>query len=90
MTRRNWTYPDDWLSALTTFGVAPGPSTPPVLVRDQLNELYRFEIRRLRDKLRAGIVAKSDYVGLVVELRKKYWPLALQPADWERICGQGR
>jgi hypothetical protein len=86
MSDRAWTYPPELLAAVANFGLAPGPDTPPLVVRDQLNELYRYEIRRLRDELRAGIVAKADYVGLVIALRKKYWPLSLQPADWEKIC----
>jgi hypothetical protein len=86
MTDDAWTYPRELLDALATFGLAPRPETPPRFVRDQLNELYRYEIRRLRDQLRAGIVQKPDYVGLVIALRKKYWPLTLQPAEWERIC----
>ena len=86
MSERAWTYPPELLNALLNFGLAPLPRTPPLLVRDQLNELYRYEIRRLRDQLRDGLVAKPDYVGLVITLRKKYWPLSLQPKDWETIC----
>jgi hypothetical protein len=87
MSDRAWTYPPELLDAVASFGLAPRPETPPLVVRDQLNELYRFEIRRLRDQLRSGVVAKADYVGLVIDLRKKYWPLSLQPGDWEKICG---
>ncbi len=86
MSGREWTYPPELLEALAGFGLAPLAGTPPIIVRDQLNELYRFEIRRLRDQLRDGVVAKPDYVGLVIQLRKKYWPLSLQPGDWEKIC----
>jgi hypothetical protein len=86
MSDRAWTYPPELLDALRNFGLAPLPRTHPMVVRDQLNELYRHEIRRLRDQLLAGQVAKPDYVGLVVLLRKKYWPLSLQPKDWEKIC----
>ena len=90
MTDHAWTYPQDLLDALARFGLAPGPDTPPRFVRDQVNALYRYEIRRLRDQLRAGLVAKADYVGLVIGLRKKYWPLSLQPDDWDRICRDQR
>jgi hypothetical protein len=90
MSDRAWTYPPELLDAVANFGLAPGPETPPRVVRDQLNELYRYEIRRLRDQLRAGLVEKADYVGLVIVLRKKYWPLSLQPHDWDKICGEPR
>ena len=88
MTARRWTYPLEWLDQLAKFGLAPDEKTAPRIVRDQVNQLYRHEIRRLRDRLRAGHVAKTDYVGLVIELRKKYWLLSFQPDDWEKICGR--
>ena len=84
-----WTYPAEWLDALGTFGLAPRPATPPRFVRDALNDLYRYEIRRLRDRLRSGIVAKPDYIGLVIALRKKYWLLSLVPEAWETVCRGG-
>jgi hypothetical protein len=86
MTAAPWSYPPELREALAGFGLAPRPETPPVFVRDALSDLYRFEIRRLRDRLLAGHVAKADYIGFVVSLRKKYWPLTLTPAAWEQIC----
>lgn len=87
MTEGRWSYPPELRDAVAAFGLSPGPATPPGVVRDQLNDLYRYELRRLRDRLRAGKVEKADYVDLVVGLRKKYWPLTLTPAAWEKICG---
>jgi len=81
-----WTYPPELLDALGRFGLAPTPDTLPGLVRDQLNDLYRWEIRRLRERLLAGDIAKPDYVGHVIALRKKYWPLSATPAQWVTIC----
>jgi hypothetical protein len=80
-----WAYSVELLEALGRFGLAPGPDTPPRLVRDQLNDLYRWEIRRLRDRLLAGEFPKADYVGHVVALRKKYWPLSFTPVQWETV-----
>lgn len=80
-----WTYPAELLEKLLTFGLAPTPATPPRLVRDALNDLYRYEIRRLRQRLLDKQVARADYAGLVVQLRKKYWPLSLTPDGWERL-----
>lgn len=84
-----WTYPAELRDALLTFGLAPLAESPPRLVRDQLSDLYRHEIRRLRDRLLAKEFPKADYVGHVIALRKKYWPLALTPEQWEKICGEG-
>ena len=85
MTPDTWTYPPELSQALLAFGLNPVPTTPPLLVRGALNELYRFEIRRLRRRLLDGHVARADYVVEVILLRKKYWPLALQPMHWEEI-----
>lgn len=84
--RLMWTYPPDLLDILLTFGLAPTPQTPPRLVREALNDLYRFEIRRLRQRLLDKEVARADYAGLVIVLRKKYWPLSLTPDGWERMA----
>lgn len=81
-----WTYPPELAARLADFGLAPKARTPPRLVRDQLSDLYRFEIRRLRSRLLAGEFPKSDYTTHVIALRKKYWPLALTPEQWEKIC----
>ena len=86
MSPETWTYPVELTDALLRFGLAPRPDTPPKFVRDQLSDLYRYEIRRLRSQLLAGAFPKKDYIGLVIGLRKKYWPLALTPEQWEKIC----
>ena len=66
MTESVWNYPDELLLALGAFGLAPGRETPPSVVRDALNDLYRYELRRMRDELRAGRIAKPDYLDLVI------------------------
>jgi hypothetical protein len=86
MTTSVWNYPDELLAALGAFGLAPGHATPPVVVRDALNDLYRYELRRMRERLRAGEIAKPDYLDMVIALRKKYWPLTLPLDGWERHC----
>ena len=84
-----WEYPADLVDALAAFGLAPTPATPPVVVRVQLNDLYRYELRRMRDELLAGGIEKADYVNRVVALRKHYWPLTLPLPAWEKICRPG-
>jgi hypothetical protein len=81
-----WSYPPEFLEALAPLGLAPRPTTPPAVVRDALNDLYRFELRRMRDRLRAGQIEKHDYQNRVIALRKQYWPLTLPLWGWERIC----
>lgn len=81
-----WRYPPEFIESLAGLGIAPTSDTPPRLVRDALNDLYRFELRAARDRLIAGEFEKSAYLGIVVTLRRKYWLLTLQPAAWETIC----
>ena len=90
MTVAPWKYPPEFLDALGSAGLRPTPATPPALAREYLNDLYRFELRRLRDRHRAGEIARVDYIDHVIALRKKYWLLALSAKAWERICmGEG-
>jgi hypothetical protein len=86
MSDGRWEYPAELVDALGSFGLRPRPETPPRFTRDALSDLYRHEIRRLRERLLAGEVQKPDYQGLVIALRKKYWPLSLTPDAWEKIC----
>jgi hypothetical protein len=86
-TGRGWSYPRELVDVLAGLGLAPSSDTEPLLVRDALNGLYRYELRRLRDQLLAGTIAKPDYISFVITLRKKYWPLSMLPEVWLRICG---
>jgi len=81
-----FSYPPDLLESLASLGLAPTPGTAPSTVRDALNDLYRYELRAMRDRLRAGEFEKSVYLQMVVALRKKYWPLTLPLPAWDRIC----
>jgi hypothetical protein len=72
-------YRRDVLAALERHGVKPTPSTSPELVREFVNDLYRYEIRRLRDRLLRGDFPKNTYIDRVVTLRNKYSILALKP-----------
>ena len=81
-----WSYPPELLEALLGHGVAPRPDVHPRFVRDFVSDLYRFEIRRLKQRRADGIVRKEDYVDRVIALRKQYWVLTLEPSAWEKIC----
>jgi hypothetical protein len=70
------------LEELARHGVVPGDDTPPELINDFINDLYRFEIRALRGRMRAGFIRKSDYANRVDELRKRYPILSLPAGYW--------
>ena len=72
-------YRRDVLAALERHGIRPRSSTSPELVRGYVNDLYRYEIRRLRDRLLRGEFPKDSYYDRVVTLRNKYSVLALKP-----------
>lgn len=82
MRTRHYRYKPDVLEQLLTHGVRPQPDTAPELVRDYVNDLYRYELRRLRDRLRRHEFPKAAYYDLVVALRRKYPVLSLQPAQF--------
>jgi hypothetical protein len=75
-------YRREVIDALARHGLAPGPDTPPQFIRDALNDLYRYEIRRLRQRLLRKDFPKGEYVPRVVELRRKYLLLSMPMAEW--------
>jgi hypothetical protein len=70
------------LEALAGHGLRPGDDTPVALLREQINDLYRFEIRRLRDRCRAGAFTTKELPAQVVELRKRYLLLSIPVERW--------
>lgn len=75
-------YRNEVLDQLRAHGIRPKPHTPPELVREFLNDLYRYELRRLRDRLVRREFPKKEYFALVVELRNKYSLLSLRLTQW--------
>jgi hypothetical protein len=80
-------YRPEVLAELARHGLIPRPETTPQTLRDAINDLYRYEIRRLRDELLANRIAKRDYAGLVVELRKRYLLLSVPITLWSEEGG---
>jgi len=70
------------LDQLWRHGVQPKSSTPPQLVHDYVNDLYRYELRRLRDRLRRGEIPKGGYYARVIELRLAYPLVSLKSYEW--------
>lgn len=77
-----YTFRQQVLDTLAGHGLVPTPDTSPQRLRDALRELYKYEIRRLRDRLIAGEFAKRDYSGLVIGLRRRYWLLSVPVQLW--------
>lgn len=75
-------YRQEVLDLLWAHGVQPTPDTPPEFVREFVNDLYRYELRRLRDRLVRREIPKNTYFAQVVELRRKYPVLSLRLTQW--------
>ena len=70
------------LEQLAAHGLAPKPDTAPAVLREQINDLYRIEIRRLRDRCRAGEFSTRELPAHVIELRKRYLLLSIPIERW--------
>ena len=75
-------YKPEVLDELARHGLRPGPETSPARLREQINDLYRIEIRKLRDRCRAGEFSTRELPARVVELRKRYPLLSIPVARW--------
>ena len=75
-------YRREVLEQLWRHGVQPAPTTPPELVHDFVNDLYRYELRRLRDRLLRREIEKAGYFDRVVEVRERYRLLAVKAWQW--------
>jgi len=79
-------YRPDILAQLLAHGVRPAPGTRPALVFRFLNDLYRYELRRLKATRVAGRTAAADYAPRVVALRRQY-PLVSVPVQRWTVPG---
>jgi len=75
-------YRSDVLAELARHGVCPTSRTRPQLVHEFVSDLYRHELRRLRDRLRRKEFPKQEYFDLVVELRKRYRVISMRASEW--------
>jgi hypothetical protein len=80
-------YRPEVLEALARHGLKPRPETTPQFLRDAINDLYRFEIRRLRSRLLRKEFPKAEYVGRVIDLRGKYLLLSMPMEEWTLHAG---
>jgi len=81
-TVTTYRYRADVLEQLERHGVRPTSSTRPDLVHEFVCDLYRYELRRLRDRLVRHEIPKVGYIDRVVALRRQYPLISLKPHDW--------
>jgi hypothetical protein len=77
-----YTYRADVLRHLLVHGVRPTPHTSPQLVRDFVRDLYKYEIRALRERYMRREFPKVEYAERVDALRRRYPVLALTPSEF--------
>ncbi len=75
-------YRPDVLAHLWSHGIQPTPDTPPQLVYDFVSDLYRYELRRLRDRLGRGDIGKAGYADRVIAIRRRYPLLSFVAQSW--------
>jgi hypothetical protein len=75
-------YRADVLRACARHGIMPTPRTPPELVRGFVRDLYCYELRVLRERLRREEFPKNEYADRVVALRDTYRVLSLRAREW--------
>lgn len=75
-------YDPELLAALAGLGIIPRPETPPEKVKDVVNDLYRYELRCLRDRLVRKEIPKVGYFERVIALRRRYWMLSVPLHEW--------
>jgi hypothetical protein len=77
-----YTYRQDVLNVVWRHGIMPTPHTSPELARGFVRDLYKYEIRRLRERYLRKEFPKAEYAALVEQLRNRYGVLALVPRLW--------
>ena len=75
-------YRAEVLERLWAHGVQPTDRTPPERVRDYVRDLYKYEIRRLRERYLSREFPRIEYSVRVDTLRRQYPVLALPARDW--------
>ena len=79
-------YRPDVLQHLLRHGVRPTAHTRPELVRDFVRDLYKYEIRCLRERYLRRDFPKIEYARRVDALRRRYTVLALRAREFVEPC----
>ena len=75
-------YRTDVLAQLATHGIRPTVATPPDVVHELVSDLYRYELRQMRDRLLRREFARTEYFARILELRRRYPLVSLKPRDF--------
>jgi hypothetical protein len=75
-------YKPEILVLLERHGVKPKPTTPPTVARAVVNDIYRYELRLLRDRYLVGEFSKQTYYDKVVEVRNRYPVMTILTRHW--------
>jgi hypothetical protein len=75
-------YRADVLDQLAIHGIRPRPHTSPDVVHELVSDLYRYELRRMRDRLLRREFARAEYFNRILELRRRYPLVSLKPRDF--------
>ncbi len=75
-------YKAEILRLLAVHGVIPKPTTPPTTARGVVNDIYRYELRLLRDRYLVGEFSKKAYYDKVVETRNRYPVMGVLTRYW--------
>ena len=77
-----YVYRPEVLAALERHGIRPTRHTPPDVARGYLRELYKYELRLLRERYLKKEFPKPEYHVRVAALRDQYPVLALTARLW--------
>lgn len=75
-------YRPDVLAELEKHGARPTPHTRPELVSEFVGDLYRYELRRLKERLVRREIPREGYSERVIELRRRYLLVSLPVRYW--------
>ena len=75
-------YRPEILALLAMHGVIPKSTTPPTTARSVVNDIYRYELRLLRDRYLVGEFSKQAYYDKVVETRNRYPVMTVLTRYW--------
>jgi hypothetical protein len=68
--------------ALAAHGIEALEDDDPRPLRDRLNETYLVEVRRLKDRQRAGEIPLPEYAAHVEALKRRFALLGLPARFW--------
>jgi hypothetical protein len=70
-------------AALLSHGVEPREDDTPAALKERLNDVYLQEVRRLRERQRAGEIALRDCAAHAEALKQSFALLGLPLEQWE-------